>query len=583
MLAIAAMLICAAPNLLDNPGFEQGLDGWQVGVTSPVVAEKAALDGRNVARIVVPESAPVGWPAIYQEKEAKPGQLFEARVEATSRNNRDAFGAYASLEFMDADGKRINFEQSCAAPRDGTWSELVLHAYAPPRAAKARLAMLLNGHGEGYFDNAALMREDQPEPRPLEGPVTLKAMGETACASLIGFGAEDDGWFYTDENKAHGATEADCAIREGRIEWMDPDWIRMFFWYKDWNPSGDWETFTFDSQNMQSHYRTFDLYQRLGARVNVVGVEWGVQDPYADPAKFAHALGALMDHLIRVKGYTCVQDWTLSNEPNGYFAGAGYSFDRFLALHREAHKEFERRDLKVRIVGSDDTNGWSWFEQCVKSDEYSGLADYFASHRYIAHTSRRLLPFFLDDRLHAIAERPPAKPFVVAEFGFHDARSGTLENPVMEEYPYAIWTSAFVIDGLNRGVAGFSIWCLHEVYYPGNGFMNYGLWDYKDNDWKPRPVYHAWAPFSRLTEPGDRVTKCVSNQPDCVTGAIVNSTLFWVNQADKEAEVHIEGIAPKEVRIMTEATLQGDRECGEVRPLTDVRFVAPPISFGYAR
>jgi hypothetical protein len=113
--------------------------------------------------------------------------------------------------------------------------------------------------------------------------------------------------------------------------------------------------------------------------------------------------------------------------------------------------------------------------------------------------------------------------------------------------------------------------------------MNYGLWDFKDNDWKPRPVYHAWAPFSRLTEPGDRVLKCTSSQAEHVLGAVVNTTLFWVNQSDVQAEVRIKGIAPKEVRIMTESTLTGDRECGEVRPLAEGRFTASPMSFGYAR
>jgi hypothetical protein len=583
MIALLSLLLAgAAENLLVNPGFETGLDGWSVNAPGAAV-EPAVVDGRTVARLTVPSETPVAWPNLYQQVPVKPGQLVETRVEAMGRNTRDGYGTYASLEFLDAEDKRINFEQSCAVSGDGAWSDLPLHAFAPPGATQARLCLLLNGHGEARFDNASLTRSDQAAPAPLNGPVTFDVTREVVCKSLIGFGAEDDGWFYTDENASHGVTPADWAMREGRIDWMDPDWIRMFFWYKDWNPNSDWETFTFDSPNMQSHYRTLDQYQRLSARVNAVDVEWGVADPYQDPPRVARAIGALMEHLIRDKGYTCVQDWTLSNEPNGYFMGMNYGFARFVELHRLVREEFQRRGLHVRIVGSDDTNGLTLFDQCVKDETYFQTADYFASHRYLQYTNRRLMPFFIDDRMKLLAARVPRKPFIVAEFGFQDARSGTLENPLMAEYGYAVWTAAFVIDGLNRGVAGFSIWCLHEVYYPGNGFMNYGLWEFKDKDWRPRPVYHAWAPFSRFTEPGDRVRKCVSSHPDHVRGAVVNTTLFWVNQSETPAEVIIKGLSPKEVRIMTETTLSGDRECGAVQPVDHQRFAAPPMSFGYAR
>ena len=150
----------------------------------------------------------------------------------------------------------------------------------------------------------------------------------------------------------------------------------------------------------------------------------------------------------------------------------------------------------------------------------------------------------------------------------------------MEEYRYAIWTSAFVLEGLNKGVSGFSIWCLHETYYPGNGFMNYGLWNFKNRDWSVRPVYHLWADFSRLTRAGDPVFRCDSSSPAHVLAARIGNALFWVNQSDAEAEIVVEGMPLKEVRIYTENTLSGDRECGAVVPVAGGKFNAPPQSFG---
>src|SRR5690606_21963372 len=120
----------------------------------------------------------------------------------------------------------------------------------------------------------------------------------------------------TEENTSRGVTEADFALREARIKAMDPDWVRMFVWYPDWNPSGDGETFDWETDGMRSHCRTLDVYQRLGTAVTLTGVEWSVKTPWSRPEKRAHAIGALFEYLIRVRGYTCIQHWILTNEPN---------------------------------------------------------------------------------------------------------------------------------------------------------------------------------------------------------------------------------------------------------------------------
>lgn len=590
LLISAVVLAAGGGELLTNAGFMEGLEGWSSGNLSPVDrADARAEGGRRVGRITVPPDGEVGFPLLFQRIEVTPGTLLEARLEAMGRGVVDGYGAYAAVEFYDSEGKRICFSMSEAAREDGEWTPLAIRTVAPPEAVAARLCLVLNGRGEAFFDDASLVRAGDMSMAPLEGPVTLAVTGEVACDAFKGFGAEDDGWFYNDENAARGVGEEDIRLREARIRWMDPDWVRMFFWHKDWCPSDAWETFTFDSPNMQSHYRTLDLYQEIGACVNVVGVEWGMPHPYADLPKAAKAIGGLFEHLIREKGYTCVQEWTLTNEPNGGWPQRGDTFADYVQLHTLVKAEFARRGLEVRILGSDDTNGLAWFTQCVESDAYFRTADLFASHRYFPYADRRLAPFFFEDRLNLLSTRAPGKPFIVAEFGFQDGRSGTLDNPLMEEYRYAVWTAAFVIEGLNRGVAGFSIWCLHEVYYPGGGFMNYGLWNYKNRDWQVRPVYHAFANFTRLTEAGDRVIKCTSTSPGHVLAAQVGDTLFWVNRSDEAAHVQLAGCAEdprpggKELRVMTEATLSGDRECGTVLELEADRFVAPPQSFGYVR
>ena len=591
MAVLVAALVASADPPVQNFAFEDGLTHWQKRPDT-LDARVLQVDGHTVAQLTIPEAETPGYPCLYQNLTASPGDLLTASTRARGLNVRKGNGVYLAIEFFDANDTRLSFSQSGMAPKDGTWTPLTVQGVMPPDAASARLCLLLNGTGIAEFEAIDARREPGVlATAPPAGPVIITITDEVACPALRGFGAEDDGWFYNPDNAAHGVMPEDAVLRESRIASMDPDWVRMFFWYKDWNPSGDWETFTFDSPNMESHYRTLDVYQRLGTSVNVVGVEWGVNDPYGDPARAAKAIGALFEHLIKAKGYTCVQDWTLTNEPNGYFINAGYDFRRFVELHELVRKEFDARGLAVRIVGSDETNGgFSFFQQCVEDDRYFGLADYYASHRYFPYADRVTAPSFFDERLALLAKRTPRKDLVIAEFGFQDQRSGTVDNPLMESYPYAVWTAAFVIEGLNRGVAGFSIWCLQEVHYPGT-LMNYGLWDFKDNGWKLRPVYYAWLPFSRYTEPGDQVLRCTSSSPAHVIAAMVGHALFWVNRSEFPVEMQVEawpggaanGSHPVIHSIMTESTLPEKPEDETLLLTNRLSIQAPPMSFGYIR
>jgi len=574
---IPILTLCAATaNLLANPGFDVGLDGWKVGA----MVEAATMEDRSAARISVQQDAAVSWHTIHQTVDASPYGLFQGKADAMGCSVTAGHGVYMALEFYDENGKRLSFAQSEPVFGDGLWGEINVRGVAPGKTAKARFCLIINGRGEAWFDNATMLKLDNLAPEPLEGEVTITVTDEIVCDSIIGFGAEDDGWFYNLENRKHGVTEEDIALREKRVRWMDSDWVRMFCWHKDWNPGGDWETFTFDSPNMQSHYRTLELYQELGAVVTLTGVEWGGVNTYGQPEKFAKAIGQLFEHLIKEKGFTCVQEWILTNEPNTHFLKQGYTFERFVELHALVKAEFARRGLNVRVVGSDDTAGLGWFAACVDNEKYFETADLFSSHRYFPYADRLMAEFFFDDRLDLLNKKTPRKPFVVAEFGFHDARAGTLLNPLMEEYDYAVWTSAFIINGLNKGVAGFCIWCLHEVYYPGDAFMNYGLWDFKDNDWRIRPVYHAISNFTRNTERGDKVRKCVSSHQRCFDAAMIGSTIFWVNKSDMEMPVKFPKSFSGEVRIYASKNVSQDSTEGHPARLTQHGFSAPPKSFG---
>ncbi len=581
--AMSFLLICAAaPGLLDNPSFDAGLSQWAI-AGPPVRSEAVQFDGRTAVKLTVPEDAAVGWPTIRQRVPVAPYDLLEGAADVLALGIEDGYGAYIAVEFHDGGGERLSFGQSRGVVSESEWHTLSVRAVAPEGAVSAQLCLILNGRGEALFDNARLACSDNVAPKPIDGEVRITVTREIVCDSLAGIGAEDDGWFYAPENLDRGIDEGDIALRERRIMWLDPDWVRMFFWYKDWNPSGDWATFTFESPNMQSHYRTLALYQGIGAVVNVTGVEWGVSDPFGRPEEMARAIGALFQHLILEKGFSCVRQWTLTNEPNTHFRQLGYTFDRYVELHRLVKAEFQRRELDMQIIGSDDTAGLEWFEDCTGNDDYFDTVDLFASHRYFPYADRVLAPFFFAERLELLARRTPVKPFVVAEFGFQDTRSGTFANPIMEDYPYALWTYDFMLEGLNRGVAGFSIWCMHEVHYPGGNRMNYGLWNFKDRGWSIRPVYHAVGCFTRMTEAGAAVRRCESSHPAHVDAAVVGNVAFWVNQAGRDVPLVFSKRLRGHATAYTPGTVAEDDSMGIALPIRANQFDAPPQSFGYVQ
>lgn len=581
---ITWLALAAQPgNVLANPDFSSNLESWQrhPGDTRATVL---GAPPKAMLRLEVDDTEEVTWRHVFQGWPAAPGQMFRAEAEGRGENIHDGHGLFLSIAFYDADNRRIAHNDTAIQPGLDGWTPMIARGCAPEGTVRAALMLLLHGRGHADFRKVRLIRLPDRAPAPEADNALITVTGDQTCDALIGFGAEDDGWFYNPENAAQGADEAAIALREARIEWMQPDYIRMFFWYNDWNPSLDAETFTWDSPNMRSHYRALDLYQRLGARVNVTGVEWAVKNPWENPEQLAKAIGALLEHLIKTKGYTCVQDWTLSNEPNLFYIKSGESFEKFVRLHQLVAAQCRERGLTVNIVGSDDGDGEIWFARCVNNDAYFEACDLFASHFYL-HKSA--LPFAGDlfrGRVAMLEARTPKKPFIVAEFGLMDERTQPPDkNPYMQEYPYALWSQACFIDGLNAGVAGFVTWCMHEMYYPGGKTpMRFGLWDF-GAPWRVRPIYHAVAAFCRNTSAGDSVWRCDSSESDWVKAARVGETLFWVNLAEAPMEIRVEGFQANTVRIMTEDTLEGDRECGILIPFENGHFAAPPKSFGYMR
>lgn len=585
-LAAVAVWGCAnvfgsAPVKLVNFDFDHGLKGWTV-EGPPRIFGTGKMDGRSAAWIKIGEDVEPGWYNVIQTFEPESGALYEAIATLRVSNVRNGIGAAVVFQYFDAEGERLGWDAGREPLSRDEWFKLKVRGRAPKNAKTMQVLFQLNGHGEVYCDRIEVFKVASPA-GPVPTKVEIAVSDEVINESIDGFGFEDDGWLYNAENKKEGGlTESDYAFLRDRIRWMQPDYVRMFAWYKIWNPSSDWKTFEFENDGMASYCRTLELYQQLGAKVNIAGVEWNI-DEWPKPRQLANSIASYAEYMIKQKGFTCIKQWTLTNEPNLAFASTSGDWNLYKAYHKAVAAEFRRRGLDVEVVGSDETGCLSWTDRCVQDAEYHKLCGAYSAHFYLNDANVDQAYYLIKDHTDLIRSKGTNPEFTVGEYGFLNERTkAPMENILAEEYPYAVQNHSFCIDALNAGADAVSYWCLQEIQYPGKR-MTFGLWNYKDRGWGIRPVYHSHAAFTRFTSAGDTVYKCTTGATDHFKAAATDHAIFWVNISDKPIDVAVSGFAADKVQIMTEQNITpSDREVGKrITGLGDSSFTAPPQSFGY--
>lgn len=576
---------------LKNADFSRGFAGWEIKKDSSLPKtcedfEILKLSTGNVLKIVAVASEKPIWRAVRQLLPVEENQIIEFEVDVRLENPLYGHGSFVMIAFLDKDGKDLGFVggEPCSNI-DGVWTKIACAAAVPSGAREAVFEIVMHGQGVGYFRNAKALISGILATKPLRGSVELEVSSEVVCDSLWGFGFEDDGWFYNKLNREQGISESEYKLNDDRIKWLEPNWVRMFFWHKEWCPSSDGKSFTFESDGMQSHYKTLELYQELGVPVVFAGTRWGQPNLYDDPKAFANSVGEVLDYIVNKKGLSCVKYWTLLNEPNLDLNDYGLvSFAQYVQMHRLVKQELLRRGLDIKIIGSDDGASQSWFDRCAFDQPYYDMIDVMSSHIYMRPAESRLSGRFFSNRMATLAAQSNKKPFIVGEYGFHDVNMNSHKSTLMNTFDYALLNTEFCINLLNAGGSGASVWTSHAAYYADTPkLMDFGLWKYKDQNWLVRPVYHSVAMFTRFIEAGDKAYKVRSSHPRRILAARAGDTVFWVNMTDEKTKVTMNGFGFAQATILTESNLNGDRECGKKIIIRNGKFTAPPRSFGYIK
>ncbi len=332
------------------------------------------------------------------------------------------------------------------------------------------------------------------------------------------------------------------------LAWTRPSWIRYGVNLGHWEPKNDdadpshvhWPAFAFRSKAMQHHYRVLDVCQRNDINVlwanwrigdRATGVKWlaetvhkpDLQDPDGDPftdapydpEELGESMAACLYHLLRVRGYTCIKQVSLWNEPSeawsfsspsAKYPAGFWNYYNVLARHL--------RNLGIRgavkILGPEtSTSSYAslpWVPGYLR--KYSREVEILAHHDYIGyadyHRIDRGVPLGGARAAYVKIARLTKRPVAVTEFG----NMGNGAEEVTGDA--AVWagslsTARLVIEGLNAGVAGFLRW---EFKPYGVSWQNFGALTTlsKKHVFEPyRPVFFAHALLCRAATRGASV------------------------------------------------------------------------------
>lgn len=387
---------------------------------------------------------------------------------------------------------------------------------------------------------------------------------------LDAFGAELDPHFFNEYNRADGFNEDDWKLICSRIRDMRLHKIRMMImpeWFEPNKASGghfdiDFNDFDWDNQYMYSVYRTLDMAQEYGIKVNLTlwgawashgswlaykGLESWVTAPN-DNDEWSKNFCALLKYLTEVRGYTCITDITPYNEPADAYRNADgrIVYEEYEKMVRNLDMHLKRHGLrdKVQLCLSDDGTKPDWAFRCIK--RMADISERFNCHcyRFSSWISDDMIYDWNDMHKLFINTYAPGAVFTYNEFG-SDAYIDSHNCRDTDTYDRALLYARMAVNFLNSGCNGMIHWCLFDENYGSPKRMNVGLMRFKDSGWSARPIYYVWSLITRYTVPGSEIYPLSCDASGAVRATALKApdgkwTVLATNFSDCGADIELE-------------------------------------------
>lgn len=379
-------------------------------------------------------------------------------------------------------------------------------------------------------------------------------VGTHTGTTLEAMGAELDPHFFSQNlTRNDGAAEADWQHVVSRVKAMGLEKLRIMVlpqWFEPENDNNDphqtnWDRFTFNSPEMQSLYKVLDLAQ--DQKMNVCIVVWGcpvsvslLDQKYAhvktsfmadlqktgvwitgptDYDEWAENFSVLIKYLIKEKKYTCVNEITPMNEPDG---GPLLTASEYVKMARVLDARFKKEGVrsKVRFNLSDNTDTRTFYlEACAKN--LAREADVFNSHTYIFGYDTPNDTILKWQKNNVAIAASAGKKHLVGEFGSNQCVGASRQKDI-DRYERGVLMTRLVLNFFNAGASGVSYWSLIDQYYGRDAdyeqMQQLGLWKYVKEayksdstyeqirqDYEVRPQYYAYSLLTRFLKSGAKM------------------------------------------------------------------------------
>ncbi len=400
-------------------------------------------------------------------------------------------------------------------------------------------------------------------------------VSEPTGTKLEAIGVELDPHFFSQNvTRDDASKESDWQYVVDRVTKMEIQKFRVMVlppWYEPVNDNEDphvtdWSKFTFESPEMQSLYKVLDLAQEQDMEVCIViwGCPTGVSllDPnYAhvkrcfmsDPNKggwisgptdydeWAESYAALIRYLIEEKGYTCINEITPMNEPDG---GPLLTSTEYIEMAKVLDARFKKEGLrdKVRFNLSDNTDTRTFYLiDCAEN--LQNVADIFNSHTYIFGYETPNQEIYDWERNNVEISAGAGKRHLVGEFGSNQTVGATRQRDI-DLYARGVLMTRLALNFFNAGAAGISYWSLIDQYYGKDAdyqqMQQLGLWKYIkeayrtdstyeriQQDYEVRPQYHSYSLLTRFLKPGADIYPLDLGEDFAIGTAFQNENGKW--------------------------------------------------------
>ncbi len=395
-------------------------------------------------------------------------------------------------------------------------------------------------------------------------------------------------------------------------DWLGLNWCRVELEQRIYEPER--ERYDWDNPEMRILYHILDWAEARHAQVFLQQM-WGntvwnaCPELRDDPEKrvrsaplsvddFANGYAELVNHLVKVKGYTCIKWLSLNNEPGQDFSwwqGPDLKPLSTIPDFKAVRAALDRRGVALPISGPDWTDMPPLEPGKINFDSYIAAYDL---HSYWCDFDKPGPPteFSMSTSLARIGDwvswaHQRGKPFFLSEIGtMAYGWQGT--NPGPSSYESGLKNASLVVRAIDAGVDGFNRWSFLNRGDLDGQWQLLDTWDVKAgrllSEFKPHPnSYFMWALLNRYAALNSQVLR-VQTEGGAVDGiqrlvaAALRSpkgqvTVLVVNEGaeDMPGTVEFENLAHS-LKLYRYRMVPSMRDRSDIQLKSEANFVIKP-------